>query len=115
MTERDDILRVLEAARTLIEDEANWTKGATARDARGNKYPASSVWACYWCAFGAIHRAIGELGLSDHLMWPVLGHIKNVNNLDKIGVAMWNDSSTHDEVIAGFDAAIADLKEAGQS
>lgn len=51
----NDVQIALLAARTLIADPGDWTKGALARDEFGREVFATSPAACQWCAEGALY------------------------------------------------------------
>jgi hypothetical protein len=95
-------LETLKAARDLISDPARWTQGAFARDATGAKSRLYLEQAVCFCAVGAIRRvyvppvAIGSLLKQLPKDCQTLGH--------------FNDTHTHAEVLALFDAAIAELE-----
>lgn len=93
-------LEILIAARELISVPERWTKGAMARDARGNSVPVGSKVANQFCSKGAVlhscnragggyFEAIRYLGLAMHDL-----------------VARWQDEHEHPEVLAAFDRAI---------
>lgn len=97
-----NVVEVLEAARNLISDPERWTIEVCARDkdyqACGSKNPNATK----WCAIGAIVRyaadPIFKLN-ARKLLEDIVGNIGN-----------YNDSHTHAEVIAVFDAAITAAK-----
>ncbi|MYD97911.1 MAG: hypothetical protein F4X98_11075 [Gammaproteobacteria bacterium] len=45
---------ILLAARDLLSDESKWTRGALARDSKGDEVDCMSPDASYWSAFGAV-------------------------------------------------------------
>jgi len=97
-------ITVLSRARTLIADERRWCKRAYAVGPMGISVSPQSAFARRYCALGAIRRAGWELGLlvedaGSVLEWQT-----------RIPVPDWNDTRTHPEVIAKFDAAIAALE-----
>ena len=101
-----DMLKIIKDARNLIAKPENWTQGVCARDIDGNEIGIDSPRAVCWCSLGALEK-VGEdvAGVE----WYVLLHF-----LEKeIGfghVATFNDSHTHEEVLAMFDKAIAILE-----
>ncbi len=56
MTQREQALADLQAARALIEDPARWTQHTTARARDGARTSAQADNACRWCATGALVR-----------------------------------------------------------
>ena len=80
----------------------NWTKGVLARDARGQPVDYYHSHACKWCLVGALSRDFGP------------GTSAAMETLERLtgGLARFNDSHMHDEVIAKIESAIA-LVEAG--
>src|SRR5688572_13346446 len=52
---------VLERARALIADKANWCRGALARNASGTPVHPTASAARKWCAYGALLAAAHEL------------------------------------------------------
>jgi hypothetical protein len=101
---------VLVKARALIATPEKWTKGALARDAGGIGYRTDDVvgdrtFACY-CAEGACVAATPEIFLArrayDELCKFTNGPL----------VYEFNDSpaTTHDDVLALFDTAIANCE-----
>ena len=99
-------LETLKAARDLISDPARWTQNLFARDKDGKRADPQSDEAVCFCSFGAIERFTGCKTLSE-----VEGHLDNVcGRLFGTNVISFNDTRTHAEVLALFDAAIAELE-----
>lgn len=100
----DTTALVLMWARHLIADERRWCKRAFARTWFDIPIPVQSSIARRFCAIGAIKRAGRELGM------PIKYARKALEWQTVRPVADWNDDAwrTHDEVVAAFDAAIAD-------
>ena len=100
-------LETLKAARQLISDPAKWTQNLFARDKDGKSIDPQNKDAVCFCSFGAIERFTGCKTLSE-----VEGHLDNVcEKLFHTNVISFNDTHTHAEVLALFDAAIAELEE----
>ena len=99
-------LETLRAARDLISDPARWTQDELARDADGEEIcPTEELAVCY-CSFGAIQRFTKENEMTD-----ADNHLQDVClRLFGISVIELNDTHTHAEVLALFDAAIAELE-----
>jgi len=98
-------LETLKAARQLISDPAKWTQGEYARDADGNGVRAWSEDATCFCAYGAIQRftEAEDSGVDFFLK-------KACADKFQLDVVTLNDTHTHAEVLALFDAAIAELE-----
>ena len=95
--ETDEVLRDLIAARTLITDPANWCQGNAAQNAKG--FPAAPLHdeAVRFCSWGAAARAAGaHSGDRFSAVKDALG----------VGFISFNDSHSHEEVLALFDRAI---------
>ena len=106
-------LETLKAARQLITDPAKWTQGELARDAEGNVSYVGSESATCWCLMGAIFHVVradkptaadARRSHSD----AALELLSAANR--KKSVVRFNDTHTHAEVLALFDAAIAELE-----
>jgi hypothetical protein len=106
------VLETLEAARKLISDPAKWTQGWFAKrldeDGTFKDTDSTSPAAVCWCSSGAIRSVLNVDDfneISDDYAIPfgfgTLGDLES-----------FNDSHTHAEVLAAFDAAIAKQKEA---
>lgn len=97
---------VLRRAKALIDTPAKWTKGALARDAAGTRLPWSARppydGAVCFCAEGALAKAAGES--LPHRPWMAMQEAVGTDSLFE-----WNDepTTTHAEVMAAFDRAIA--------
>lgn len=86
--------QVLRQARAIIEAEENWAKGAYhTRDDRR-------------CAVGALHAASrrhgGSVGAKAHRFLLAVARSRGFDHVESM-----NDRSTHAEVLAAFDLAIA--------
>jgi hypothetical protein len=99
-------LETLRAARQLITDPAKWTQGDYARDADGIDVAPEDEDAVCFCSYGAIASICG---LNEDL--PPFRHLHNVcGRMFKMSVIDLNDTHSHAEVLALFDAAIAELE-----
>lgn len=99
-------LETLKAARQLISDPAKWTQRFMARDADKHPTYVGSKSADCWCSMGAICHVVGGLCQSDgEAALAALGATIGGKN-----VVRFNDTHTHAEVLALFDAAIAELE-----
>ena len=91
---------VLKQARALISDEANWTRNSYARTASGEPIGPSDTAACKFCSIGALVKySDWETAHGD--MLDLLAYVMQAE------VAEFNDTHTHAEVLAAFDAAIS--------
>lgn len=90
-------LETLKAARKLIEKPENWTKHVLARDRKGKEVDFSSPDAVCWCSSGSIQLANPNYIDASEALASVC----------KTTIPYFNDSHTHAEVLAAFDAAIA--------
>ena len=97
-------LETLKAARQLISDPAKWTNSYYARDSIGIDVSPSSDKAVCFCSIGAI-RKFSEV-LSEAEMF-LLGFCSETHDTY---AEEFNDTHTHAEVLALFDAAIAELE-----
>lgn len=104
------VLQILKDARKLIEKPEGWTKGTTARDFRGRAIGWDEPEACRFCATAAIAKArLSTRGPFDAA--------RDTLNTEAIiaghsGIVEFNDAdaTTHADVLALFDRAIASLE-----
>lgn len=95
---------VLRAARDMISDPKNWTRHQNARDAAGNPVLAWSADAVCWCSYGAVEAADPKYSTTcdpDDFL-----HSAVDEKCPGLGVAEFNDSAEHADVLAVFDRAI---------
>lgn len=99
-------LETLKAARDLISDPSCWTQGDFARNTDGQSVDPNNKEAMCFCAFGAIQRITENPLMSDadRLLESIC------NERFSLSVGDFNDTHTHAEVLALFDAAIAELE-----
>ena len=95
-------LETLKAARDLISDPARWTQGWFAKNARGENVNSFSENAVCFCVLGALDRT--------HNSTPAVKDILNRHLPLEHNISSFNDTHTHPEVLALFDAAIAELE-----
>lgn len=105
-------LELLRTARDVISEPEHWTKGWYFRNADGKELTShlsdQMSQAVSFCSLGAIHQANGgwsgtapgELALQATL---------NARNI-ALSVPVFNDLSSHEEVLALFDETIARLE-----
>lgn len=110
----NDILDVLKAARQLIINPENWTKGAAARNIKDEAVRFGMLSACKFCAVGAVQRALldftkknqnKQIGIDQvYDLFPM----SSSNPYQKATeLIIYNDEiATHDEIIKIFDLAI---------
>lgn len=95
-------LETLKAARKKIADPNSWTTGSYAKDVEGNELSAGwNPTAVCWCAVGAL-EAVTKRCVTDYICRQLLPG----SDL----VTVWNDTHSHAEVLAAFDAAITKLE-----
>jgi hypothetical protein len=102
------VVQNLEAAKAKIEKPENWTQNVFAKDAGGTRVYGTSESAVCYCALGALQAATKRDIAADapgylYLTKSAMG-----------SVADYNDSHTHEEVVAMFDRAIRLAKEAAE-
>lgn len=115
-------LDVLRGARERISSEDHWLQGTYARvSGEGAETAARSPSATCWCSIGAIMAAAGD-GFDPKAQLPdasLTAGDEALNTLrlvladmgQPIAVAGYNDSHSHAEVMALFDAAIERLED----
>jgi len=99
---------VLRAAREKIERPEAWTKGCGAVTASGAVVFPTSEFAARWCAVGSIDAVTdGDLRANVAARAAL-----RALTMKYISTIFWNDAPerTHAEVLAVFDAAIADAE-----
>ena len=91
--------------RELIKSRSHWCKGAWAKTSKGNGVQADDPDACRWCLGGAMQYVCGQ--------HPIFDSIKAYDKVRSVikhsGIACFNDSHTHKEVIEVLDTAINSL------
>lgn len=95
--------QILIEARAKIADPEHWTQGAFARNYTGSPCPARSGTAVRWCAVGAVLVFSYEEGLRQSRA----AELAALHDAMERDIADFNDTHTHEEVIAAFDRAIA--------
>ncbi len=101
-------LEVLTCARELLSDPAKWIKGAYAKTAAGSVVDATDPDACCFCALGAMRKCGGEDNEDDT---PAAWALRDAAN-EKTSAHYYNDAAktTHADILALFDRAIAKVK-----
>ena len=99
------VLDILIAGRELISDPSRWTQGASARDDRDNRVGATAGVAVCWCSMGALHKtATAEGSTYEDAYGAMMASLSLIAPDD--GLANFNDTHTHSEVLALWDRAI---------
>ena len=102
-------VEVLEQAKALIINPKNWLQGTSAIDQQGNNVTPKDKTAICWCALGAIGAVCGTerprgVGRKTVRLLDKASGVSSPNlNRDS---AYYNDTHSHDEVMAMFDRAI---------
>ena len=99
-------VEILKAARAKIADEKHWTQVASARDSQGIEVSPVSPKAVSWCSTGALTAS--AMTFPDAAWNFIWASMKS----PPAGMGFYNDSHTHAEVLAAWDAAIADAEKA---
>ena len=119
-------LRYLREARELLADPERWTQEAFARNHLHWQVDAGSENACCFCAIGALHRVtrvhtveaadanyyVLRRILADAVRASKLSETEQRYKCDGTLIVAWNDAPgrKHEEVLAVFDKAIANLE-----
>lgn len=113
-------LELLKAGKVLIDTPEKWTKEAYGKDKDGQEIFRDQEHfrnAVSFCSVGALLRAMGsypgeELSEEGYAVFEeaqmVLCHA--TGNPDCLNIAQYNDNSTHEEVLAVWDRAIAEME-----
>ncbi|HZT48410.1 MAG TPA: hypothetical protein VFA64_10585 [Hyphomicrobiaceae bacterium] len=96
--------RVIEAARALIATPLTWTQGEFARDASGEPVSWRSPRAASFCVWGALNRAAYELTGDRRQAITLADHAARALRNGTRSLSGTNDSGTHADVMAIFDA-----------
>lgn len=113
-----DDLEIIKEARSIIENEKNWTKNLMARTKDGNLVQSYSEEAVCWCMAGALHRAFNKFQLYGEYKGTTI--VEEFNNIIKnqntnsngtpihLNVSAFNDDpdTTHEDVLRVFDRVI---------
>ena len=103
-----NVVDYLRSARALIAEPEHWTQHSYYRDANGNPVPPSKQPIFSYCAVGACDRVVS-------ITAPISTY-HDVTTALKLAaassesLARFNDTHTHAEVLAVFDAAIEATK-----
>ena len=94
-------------AKAIILAPAHWTQNAFARDELGNTTDELASDAVCFCSLGALYKAQSNTLITEE--WQAAKDYINRSiraTEQYLGVAGYNDTHTHAEVLAKFDAAI---------
>ncbi|MBC2806583.1 hypothetical protein C3Y94_025875 [Rhizobium ruizarguesonis] len=100
---------ILAAGRELLSNPDHWTKGAPARDRKGESIIPYDPKATCFCTIGAIHKVVGPQQLE--LKRQVVGYlIEALDTGHKVSAILsaFNDhpKTSHDQVLELWDKAI---------
>lgn len=98
-------VEILRAARERITPVERWTTGVEARDAADHLVDADDPAAVKWCMAGAVYAEGGDATSSPSYGVTPMGRLLN-RAIGSTGAGPWNDSHTHEEVLAALDRAI---------
>lgn len=90
---------ILIAARQKITPPQCWTQGESARNIHNEPTAPDSLGAVCWCAIGACEAVSSDRFVVGGALTQLNRHVR--------GTADFNDTHTHQEVLALFDKAIA--------
>lgn len=103
--DKQAVLELLQKARKIIEHPDNWARGEFARDLQGADISWESPEAVCFCSLGALKKADGKW-TSDSGRYAA-GQLA----VHMIGeISYFNDTRSHAEVLAAWDATIAKLQ-----
>lgn len=102
MTEQ--LVDILRRGRERIATPDKWTKGAAARTSTGRRCMETSPRAVCWCMIGAINAELGGLG------WRAVEPAREALGVGYVPRFNDNPATTHADVLAAFDRAIAKLE-----
>lgn len=100
------VVELLQAAKEKINTPEKWCKGVYARLPNGMPTTSSDKEACTWCMVGAL-RCVSNYKANDLTLGKAFGvdMVERLFNLNDRG------STTHADVMAAFDKAIALAKQ----
>lgn len=115
------LIKMLEEARKLIEDPSRHCVGHLAEDADGNPCRPEEACAVKWCAAGCVRRVGHDLSVTGHvfIVGDILELLDGVSGIPETEpgsprpIAMLNDTASHTQVLAAFDAAMAKVNAEG--
>jgi hypothetical protein len=95
------------ALRALLEDPERWTQHAQARDANGSPCGPDLPEARSWCLKGGTYKAADDYGALAEAMMRALSRRLPGNTYTgrPVALGIFNDFSTHAQVLALIDGA----------
>ena len=109
-------LDILKAGRELLSDPNRWTKRTLARDKNGHATDVYDAKATCFCSLGAMHRAAlhkgADLDTRYRIQDRLTASVKALYPRHPSLIYVFNDSSstTHDQILAVWDHAIANYE-----
>lgn len=100
-----------EGLRALLEDPDRWTQGANALDEEGKMlFWGTNPEAVSWCINGGIHLIADRVSTPDGR--PLSGMMRRslMLHIETSRIGAFNDSHSHEEVIALFDKILEELE-----
>jgi len=95
------IKNILIKAKAVIANPDNWIQNSMAQGIDGWQTSVSDPQACKFCSVGAIYKVNGSMNSVTEL-----ARIALEKNTGGLSLDMFNDTHTHQEVMALFDTAI---------
>lgn len=102
------VVKLLQDARNLISKPENWTQADFAKKVDGSGTYSHSDDAVCWCSLGALTKVSPPVEDSQTKKHAKLLLRKTMNK----PITIFNDSHTHEEVLAAWDKAIEAAKAA---
>lgn len=111
-------IEMLIAARTRIANESAWCRGSSARNELGKSVDVHSADAASWDAMGSLYACIDENNIEASALSSMnaVGHLNDTmhkmhgKKYDYVSSYNDNPSTTHKDVIALYDRAIATIR-----
>ena len=104
-------VEILKAARDLIAKPANWTQGEYARGPDGTPFIEVVPEATCFCSIGAVAKVMGCPVLEADRSEAVRLLVEAAEASIPSELTIFNDESTHSEVLALFSKAISSAEE----
>ena len=107
------IVNILKKAKKLLSHKGAWTRGTFARNERGHDVDYNSAEAVSFCLLGALHKItlhkhkIADADREYDNYKLAKEYIIKSNYLPYNDIAVFNDTSTFEEVLQALDKAIA--------
>lgn len=99
-------------AKAKIEDRNNWTQGYMATDTIGRNLQPSSIYACRWCAMGAMYSFVPPgHDITMRARYALNEAAKTLSSCMNMTATCYNDHGTHTQVMQMFDLAISRLED----